>query len=691
MNPQNPKPQERKSEIEQKLSQAHRIDNKSEIEKRLSNASRFDNWKKFQPDYENLFFPEDRHFTTQESIDQAERRDNRCKAHAVYSEILNLINDVDRRFVLADIFDHVKRYRFVRPKANTYKVWHEKTVKRMLSDGVFEVLKPKPSFGNKSSDDRLINLTIEHLCDKRKLSDRNVAEYIKFYIGEEKKKGNPDFASFKMKSIGWVTKIHAANRAEIDFRRNGATANRNHFSTPIKNKKVENSLDRVEMDATILTFPYWNFEKNRAETMTTCLVVDCFSGRIIGFSFGRRENAELYMKALNEAFERTNAIPFELVYDRFPGHNKEEAQPFLNRLKKIGVVLNMNRDGNPRHKPTVEKTVDGLCELARTYHNFVGKNITTKNTNSRRSIEYQAKITRSPFGNDKAKITIQDTNRRCLLKDDAIIAMTQLITEYNSRSKGNEKLNRIEKFKSSNKPNSYPFSLEQKIWLFHLETTKTVENGLLIFYHRFGDHIRYKIPGAQNQLQYRGQKLKIRYTEDDLLHGREIYVYDMKDDLLFVCLPQEEINVNAIDRTPQDYQKRVAHNKEQKEKRSIILNDSQKREKALEEYGLGALEIANHITNSKEQVMDAEEAALNSSVIRQEYNVTGGNLGVLQYIKDRKARQRSNDSKSIDMGCEVIDVPFRKRLDRLSLGMEDDPLFNDNLRLSGYDDPLPLE
>jgi hypothetical protein len=165
----------------------------------------------------------------------------------------------------------------------------------------------------------------------------------------------------------------------------------------------------------------------------------------------------------------------------------------------------------------------------------------------------------------------------------------------------------------------------------------------------------------------------------------------MKDDLLFVCLPQEEINVNAIDRTPQDYQKRVAHNKEQKEKRSIILNDSQKREKALEEYGLGALEIANHITNSKEQVMDAEEAALNSSVIRQEYNVTGGNLGVLQYIKDRKARQRSNDSKSIDMGCEVIDVPFRKRLDRLSLGMEDDPLFNDNLRLSGYDDPLPLE
>lgn len=646
------------------------LGSQAEIKNRLLQAIRLDNYKKLRPLYQPFYFPEDKFLKARQKVLNAEKRDDRCKAHALYTEAINLARDAEKKFILSEIFEVIASFSLNRPKANSYKVWHEKTWKRIIAEGVFEVLRPKPSYGNKSSDERLRKLALEYLIDERKFRDKDITEFINHHIEEEKAKGNPDYKRIKAKSREWVRDLRQANQSEVDYHREGKSANRNRFRTPIKNAKVKAAMDRWEMDGSVITIPYWDLTKNRARTITICIVVDCYSGMIIGFSFGKTEKADLYIRALKMAFTKAGSFPFELVYDRFPGNDNEDAQPFLKRLKKEGVFLNMNRDGNPRHKPIVEGTVNGLCELARTYHNFVGKNITTVDKNSRRSPEYVAKVTRSPFGNGKSKKKIIiGTDRRCLLYDEAISSITQLVTEYNSRSKNKETINRISKFNQSQKVNAIPFDDEKMVWLFDLESDRKVENGRIIFYKRHEENIIYLIPGAVNQLRYSGQVVKVRYTEHNLDNGKEIYVYDLNDDFLFTCLPQSEINVNAVDRTPEDYAKRVEHASQQREKEMILLNPSKQRRDDLIEMGVDQVRISNNINASKEQLIDDEEAFINGAWVREEYGVQT-NMARLKY-----AKEENQNSNGRDIGCEIIERVASNNLDRYA----------------GYEEQLPLQ
>ena len=71
-------------------------------------------------------------------------------------------------------------------------------------------------------------------------------------------------------------------------------------------------------------------------------VRDTYSGDLLGYNFDYSENRWAVMNALKMAVQNTGYLPYELVTDRFPGHNTDEVKRILNALKRMGTKVTTN-------------------------------------------------------------------------------------------------------------------------------------------------------------------------------------------------------------------------------------------------------------------------------------------------------------------------------------------------------------
>ena len=75
-------------------------------------------------------------------------------------------------------------------------------------------------------------------------------------------------------------------------------------------------------------------------------VRDVYSGDLLGYNFDYSENRWAVMAALKMAVQNTGYLPYELVTDRFPGHNTDEVKRIMNSLKRMGTEVTIT------HRPT---------------------------------------------------------------------------------------------------------------------------------------------------------------------------------------------------------------------------------------------------------------------------------------------------------------------------------------------------
>ncbi len=70
-----------------------------------------------------------------------------------------------------------------------------------------------------------------------------------------------------------------------------------------------------------------------------CAVRDVHSGKCVGYSFDYAESFLMYFNAIKMAVKSSGYLPYELVTDKFPGHNKAESVALIDTLKFYGVKV----------------------------------------------------------------------------------------------------------------------------------------------------------------------------------------------------------------------------------------------------------------------------------------------------------------------------------------------------------------
>ncbi|SNA83194.1 conserved hypothetical protein [Flavobacterium psychrophilum] len=120
-------------------------------------------------------------------------------------------------------------------------------------------------------------------------------------------------------------------------------------------------------------------------------VRDVHSGDVLGYSFDYSENRWSVHNALKMAVETAGYLPYELAFDRFPGHNTTEWELLFERLQTMGVKLTKT------HKATAKAGVErffGTLQDVFMQHDkyYYGQGIQSKRLSAHRSPEYLAKI-----------------------------------------------------------------------------------------------------------------------------------------------------------------------------------------------------------------------------------------------------------------------------------------------------------
>jgi hypothetical protein len=594
-------------------------------------------------------------------------RINRAKALSLYCEVLSLRNDEATKFKLVDIHRAIQTFPIDKPKLTRYNKFEE-FVNRGQGKSVTELTEylsdKSRGTGNSKIGDGLRNLIYAFYADPRKLNYKRIAELASHAVREEvlnvgiesaiNKWNLPDtfktmqrLESGEYVSASTVKKLITPEvRNTYCRRRYGAKEFHQTQVTPLYRKPAQFALDRVEVDSTIITILYFNeFSKKFSIKLNTCLVVDSFSTKILGLSFAKAESANMVLEALRNSFMQAGHLPAEIFTDRFPGHNNEEIEYFINQVKSLGCRFEIERTGNARAKGLVEVTINNLCELAKEDKNFIGKNITTKSKDSRKSVEVISKLS-----NVDNRISIDQ------VKDQII----NLIALYNSRIAAKQTENRITIFKGSEFKNAIPLTLENKVWLFHKVLVKKVEQGLITF-RKGHDRFVYVVADAIQRLRLNGTEVKVRYNESDFESKNDIWVFDKAtDELICTCSQQSSPYVAKVNQSDED----TAIYKQNRKDKKALVEIVKAKELELDPL---SIEVSNYITSSKIEQTDIEE------------------LHILQQMTDNKGMKvLVKTFKGEDDSIFAI-VPDPHNRDQSEIDSEYD-------RLSGYDmlEPEPI-
>ncbi len=374
-----------------------------------------------------------------------------------------------------------------KPKIGSYKRFHYfMTVDPGYDEEKFlQYLAPKKrGIGNTKIGPGVSSVIFNLYADDRKLTFEQIAVLVNQLLDTELSLGTNVFDKYsiphssknehrlstgKFVSAQMVRRVITPDKRILAYKeRNGASRAREVIDRKYYQIEAQHAFDRVEIDCTTFTFIFTGKNGKPSTKLITWLAVDCYSRAVVGVHFDYSENGDLYRSGLESMIKLWNLLPAELVFDRFPGHNSEPIKQLFQQLRKLNVIVTIDRTGKATTKATIEKVNDLICDELKLNPKFVGKNITTKSESSRRSKERIRNLTLT------SQLNTQDEVKQFIL--DGISLYNQRIMKGNGK-----KVGRMEDFLSYEKPNAIQLPIHSLIWLFAKVSDRDVmENGSII-------------------------------------------------------------------------------------------------------------------------------------------------------------------------------------------------------------------
>ena len=264
-------------------------------------------------------------------------------------------------------------------------------------------------------------------------------------------------------------------------------------------------------------------------------VRDVHSGDLLGYSFDYSENRWAVMNALKMAVQNTGYLPYELVTDRFPGHNTDEVKRIMNGLKHLGVkVTTTHRATGKAHLERSFSTLQTVFMQKSAY--YYGEGVQSRRPYAHRSAEYLKEIQKQAA---KAGFDLAAARHEALQ-----VVESYRNTRLSDYSRKHPSLHKspAELHQESQKPNVTRLQPHQISMLFGLKKKVTLKHN--------------------GQIRTEIQKAEYHYQVDDFEvqahHKHVIMSYDLEDlDKVFLFKQRGDLLVYLCEagqfRKPQPY------------------------------------------------------------------------------------------------------------------------------------------
>lgn len=197
-------------------------------------------------------------------------------------------------------------------------------------------------------------------------------------------------AGKRVPSVRWIGSILESQEVQY-LAAEARHGRRNHRSwrhgsyVPLRNALYAG--DCWQVDGTRVNFVAHKTKAGTWKHLYIIAVRDVHSGDLLGWSLDYKEDRWSVISALQSAVKFAGYLPFEIIFDRFPGHNSPEGKDTLMHLQRLGVRVSMAHEATG--KARMERgfgTLQTVFMQDSPY--YYGEGVTSSRPAAHRSPEY---------------------------------------------------------------------------------------------------------------------------------------------------------------------------------------------------------------------------------------------------------------------------------------------------------------
>ncbi|MEA4916314.1 transposase family protein [Proteiniphilum sp.] len=237
-------------------------------------------------------------------------------------------------------------------------------------------------------------------------------------------------------------------------------------------------------------------------------VRDVMSGLPLGWEYCYEESAQAVIGALAMAVRNSGYLPYEFIYDRFPGHNSEEWQWIESQMHLKGVI--MTKAHKAEGKGNIERWFGTLQSVFMSESDlYYGEGVKSSRRYAHRSKEYITEM--------RAWAAKNNFNFDSAIRETDTILENYINTPYNAYSRKFRNIDKspLELHDESDKPNTIAVDQPQYCFLFGLRKQVSIRN-YMIQTQIEGAVYYYGIDDVDITEKYTGEKLWNCFDYEDL-------------------------------------------------------------------------------------------------------------------------------------------------------------------------------
>lgn len=256
---------------------------------------------------------------------------------------------------------------------------------------------------------------------------------------------------------------------------------------------------------------------DKEQFLTVVAVRDVHSGQVLGHCFNLVENRWTYLQALKMAVETAGYLPYEIVFDKFPGHNTDEFKTFITDLEARGVKVTFTHLATG--KASMERWFGTLQTVFMQDSNYYyGEGIMSNRKFAHRSKEYLAQL--------RKDANAEGWNWDAACNEASTIIEAYNTTKYSQYSRKFKHINHTptEVHDVSEKPNVITLEAHSLKYLFGYKRKAKISNMGLIDFQI--NNVMFNYRCANYDVVSKHNYITVAYTLEDL---SRIELYEISD------------------------------------------------------------------------------------------------------------------------------------------------------------------
>lgn len=318
-------------------------------------------------------------------------------------------------------------------------------------------------------------------------------------------------------SRSWMQTLLSANKTKwITQDRYGSGRKRNQYEgyTPIENAVFAG--DCWQVDGTRWNFIPFRNDQGKEQYLYIIAVTDVYSGDLVGHHFGIGEDRYAYVQALKNACNQAGHLPWQLVLDRFPGHNTDEWELMTKRLQTRGVKVTVTSDKQGKAK--VERLFGTLQTVfMQDSPYYYGEGVQSRREAAHRSPEYLKEIQK------QARAEGWSFEQARAEAERIIAAYRSTPYKEYSRRYATVEESPAQLYTASDKPHTVKVEPWDFVELFGMERANTIRRGGLIKMDIMKAPYVFYIPEEHYEIIRDYRQVAVCYDIDDL---SQIYLFE---------------------------------------------------------------------------------------------------------------------------------------------------------------------